>query len=130
MLHLSRDTTKQPSRALYRDPQGRPPAAIQFVSQLNLARPRSCHDTIDCIVTHPQLVKPSLLSRYNDCIVTHSTSQAARPGLLCHDTIPLYRLPFFFSSFTHRKTSEKKNLFTSFFFFLCAIYQAHKSHNT
>ena len=52
-------------------------AVIQFVSRLSLARPCSCHDTIDCIMTHPQPVNPSLLSRYNDCIVTHSTSQAA-----------------------------------------------------
>ena len=75
---LSGDTTQQPSHALYRDPQGLPPAVIQFVSRLSLARPCSCHDTIDCIMTHPQPVNPSLLSRYNDCIVTYSTSQAAR----------------------------------------------------
>ena len=41
-----------------------PSAAIQFVSQLSLASPRSCHDTNDCIVTHLSS-QAALLSWYN-----------------------------------------------------------------
>ena len=65
----------QPKYNLYRDFPwpGHAPVTIQTTS---VTRPLSCHDTIDCIVTHPQPVKPLLLSRYNDCIVTYSISQA------------------------------------------------------
>ena len=63
--------------------RGACPAVSQHcIATQPAARPSSCHDTNDCIVTHPTS-QASLLSRYNR--LYRDTPQ--RPGRSCHDTI-------------------------------------------
>ena len=61
---LSRDTPSGQAACCVATHKAAPLAAIQFVSQLSLSSPRSCHDTNDCIVTHLS-GQAALLSRYN-----------------------------------------------------------------
>ena len=144
-IRTQRSPPPQPRyKVLYRDPPlARPRArALTAVSWRATVRPCAasqalCQDTITCIVTQHWKMGSSpfqLLQPFFSLCFTYWKTTKIYYILFYFPVEPnkfirIYFIYFyFFFSFTHCKTSEK-NLFHTHFFFLCAIHQAHKSHN-
>ena len=108
----------------------------EFVSRLTpRARPPSCHDTNDCIVTHPTIqaarALPHALARCRPCcgpswpyhgmpLLDRSAVSCllARPGHACHDTTRCIVTQSWKGAVAHPASSAQFFPFFSAFFFL------------